>query len=175
LVWVWDKRENVFFPESGYYFQAEGVWYGSAIGSDYDYARYLIDLRRYFGLGRERVIAAQLVGNFASGAAPFYDLPMLGGGNIMRGYYQGRYRDYVFTAAQGEVRWPLFGRFGAVGFVAAGTVAPALDGFDLGDLRWSGGGGLRFRFNQAEKVNLRADIGFAEGGTGIYFGLEEAF
>jgi outer membrane protein assembly factor BamA len=175
LVWVWDRRDHVFFPEHGIYYQAEAVWNASVFGSDFDYGRYEVDLRNYFRLGQEQVLAAQLFGSFASGEAPFYDLPMMGGGSIMRGYYQGRYRDNVLLAAQAEIRWPLFGRFGAVGFAGLAQVQPRFGEFDFDDFEPSVGGGLRFRFNQAEKVNLRADIGFGAGSPGIYFGLEEAF
>ena len=175
LVWVWDHRDHAFFPEHGIYYQVEAVWNASVFGSDFGYGRYEVDLRNYFRLGPEQVIAVQLFGSFASGDAPFYDLPMMGGGSIMRGYYQGRYRDNVLLAAQAEVRWPLFGRFGAVGFAGLAEVQPRFGKFSFDDLEPSVGGGLRFRFNQAEKVNLRADIGFGAGSPGIYFGLEEAF
>ena len=38
------------------------------------------------------------------------------------------------------------------------------------------GAGLRFRFNEEQKVNLRMDLGFGnDGNMGIYFGIEEAF
>ena len=175
LVWVWDRRDHVFFPEHGIYYQAEAVWNTSAFGSDFEYGRYKVDLRQYFRLGPERVIAAQLFGSFATGTAPFYDLPMMGGGSIMRGYYQGRYRDNVLLAAQAEVRWPLRGRFGVAGFAGLAQVQPRFGELNFGDLEPSYGGGLRFRFNKEEKVNLRADIGFGAGSPGIYFGLEEAF
>lgn len=175
LVWVWDRRDHVFFPEHGIFYQAEAVWNASAFGSDFGYGRYKVDLRQYFRLGPERVIAAQLFGSFATGKTPFYDLPMMGGGSIMRGYYQGRYRDNVLLAAQAEVRWPLFGRFGVAGFAGLAQVQPRFGDLTFGDVEPSIGGGLRFRFNRAEKVNLRADIGFGAGAPGIYFGLEEAF
>jgi outer membrane protein assembly factor BamA len=175
LVWVWDRRDHAFFPEGGIYYQVEAIWNASAFGSDFNYGRYKVDLRNYFRLGPERVIAVQLLGSFASGDAPFYDLPMMGGGTIMRGYYQGRYRDNVLLASQAEVRWPIGGRFGVVGFAGLAEVQPGFGSLSFSDLEPSLGGGLRFRFNREEKVNLRADIGFGAGAPGVYFGLEEAF
>ena len=175
LVWVWDRRDHVFFPERGIYYQVEAVWNNSVFGSDFDYGRYEVDLRNYFRLGPEQVLAVQLFGSFASGDAPFYDLPMMGGGTIMRGYYQGRYRDNVLLASQAEVRWPIGGRFGVVGFAGLAEVQPGFGSLSFSDLEPSLGGGLRFRFNREEKVNLRADIGFGAGAPGVYFGLEEAF
>ena len=173
--WVWDRRDHEFFPEKGLYIQAEAVWNDGAFGSDFGYGRYKVDARHYFRLGAERVVAAQLLGDFSSGKAPFYDLPMVGGGSTLRGYYHGRWRDDVVVSAQGEIRWPLRGRFGAVGFAGVAEVAPRMSAVDLQDLKFAGGAGLRFRFNRAEKVNLRADVGFGSGSAGLYFGLEEAF
>jgi hypothetical protein len=80
---------------------------------------------------------------------------MMGGGSIMRGYYQGRYRDNVLLATQAEVRWPLGGRFGIVGFAGLAEVQSGFGDMNFDDLEPSVGGGLRFRFNKAEK-NLRA-------------------
>jgi hypothetical protein len=34
---------------------------------------------------------------------------------------------------------------------------------------------LPFVFNKRDKINLRADFGFGQDGSGVYFGLEEAF
>ena len=175
LQWVWDRRDHEFFPEKGLYLQAEALWYAGAFGSDFGYGRYKVDVRHYFRLGPERVIAAQVLGNFASGQAPFYDLPMVGGGNTLRGYYQGRWRDDVVISTQAEVRLPIRGRFGGVVFAGLAEVAPRLSAVSLDNLKFAAGGGLRFRFNQAEKVNLRADVGIGAGSSGLYFGLEEAF
>jgi hypothetical protein len=48
--------------------------------------------------------------------------------------------------------------------------------FSFSDLKYSYGAGLRFRFNEEQKVNLRVDIGFGnDGNMGVYFGIEEAF
>ena len=48
--------------------------------------------------------------------------------------------------------------------------------FNMKDLKYSYGAGLRFLFNKEQKVNLRMDIGIGQNGnSGVYFGIEEAF
>ena len=61
-------------------------------------------------------------------------------------------------------------------FAGAGNVADELLNFIFSDMKYSYGAGLRFRFNEKQKVNLRVDLGFGnDGNRGIYFGIEEAF
>jgi hypothetical protein len=111
----------------------------------------------------------------AYGSPPVYELPAMGGQRIMRGYYQGRYRDKVLFATQAEYRFHLKGRFGAVAFAGVGDVGSRLVDVRIRDLKTSLGGGLRFKFNQVENVNLRMDVGFGRNTSGVNFGLEEAF
>ena len=56
-----------------------------------------------------------------------------------------------------------------------GEVFEEFDKFSLDSLKPSYGIGLRFKFNQKENVNLRADLGFGENTNGIYFNVGEAF
>ena len=60
-------------------------------------------------------------------------------------------------------------------FMGVGQVSDKLRNFQFKRLKYSWGGGLRFKFNKAEKVNIRMDIGFGKDTSGVYFGLEEAF
>ncbi len=94
----------------------------------------------------------------------------------MRGYYEGRYRDKFLMLMQLEYRHMFAKRFGFAVFGGAGNVSEDMLSYNLKDIKYNYGGGLRFRFNEEEKVNLRVDIGIgADGNSGIYFGIEEAF
>jgi hypothetical protein len=134
-----------------------------------------VDLRQYVSLKPQQILALQMYVQWVGGNPPFYEFPALGGQRIMRGYYQGRYRDEVLAAAQAEYRGHIGGRFGFVAFAAVGDVGSKLTDVQIRELKTSLGGGLRVLFNKAENVNLRVDAGFGRGTTGIYFGLEEAF
>ncbi len=173
--WNWDTRDNVFYPTNGVYSWIKAVYYGQWLGGSFDFNRYEVDIRQYNTLKPEQILAFEVYLQTAAGTPPFYELPALGGQRIMRGYYQGRYRDRTLFATQAEYRFHIKGRFGAVAFAAVGDVASSVRDVKILDLKPSFGGGLRFKFNQVENVNLRMDVGFGRGTSGVNFGLEEAF
>ena len=175
FTWVWDTRDQIFYPTSGGNHQVKAVFYGQWLGGDFDFNRYEVDIRQYIAMKPHQVLALQAFLQTVTGTPPFYELPALGGQRIMRGYYQGRYRDESLLAGQIEYRARLRGRFGGVAFAGIGDVASDPSDFRIRSLKTSLGFGLRFLFNEAEKVNFRADVGFGRGTSGVYFGLEEAF
>jgi outer membrane protein assembly factor BamA len=171
----WDARDAVFFPRSGHAFQATAFAYGKLLGSEHAFTRLTIDLRKYAPVFRSQALAFQLFGSFSGGAPPFYELPRLGGPNLLRGYYEGRYSDRQLMALQAEYRVPLILRFGAAVFAGAGDVADTLSGFELRELKYSYGFGLRFALGRSSRVPVRLDFGFGEGSKGVYLSVLEAF
>jgi outer membrane protein assembly factor BamA len=163
------------YPTRGSYHTLSVNLFGSALGSDYDYAKYIVDIRYYVPLGRPFVFAVQGLLNASSGVVPFQSMAMLGGQNILRGYYQGRYRDLYGLVAQAELRAQLFWRVGAVVFAGAGNVANRLNNFDHEFIRYSTGFGVRYTFDKDEHLNLRLDFGFGDESTGMYITAQEAF
>ncbi|OFY71574.1 MAG: hypothetical protein A2Y71_04120 [Bacteroidetes bacterium RBG_13_42_15] len=175
LSWVWDNRDNIFYPAHGMFHQITSIFYFKGISSDYVFNRYKVDLRQYLAVASSHILAIQLFASVIQNSVPFYSLSKLGGQQIMRGYYEGRYRDHNLLAGQVEYRIHLWHRFGIVAFGGLGEVADKFRDFHLAALKPSAGFGFRFLFSKEEKVNLRADIGFGKNTNGIYFGIEEAF
>jgi outer membrane protein assembly factor BamA len=177
LAWVFDSRDNIFYPTSGHLHRLKVAVFAKDFGSSYDFNRFEIDLRKYFPINPERrqLIAAQLYVDMSRGAPPFYRLPALGGSHIMRGYKSGSLRDRNYIAGQVEFRTHAWRRFGAVAFLGVGDVANELGDFEFKGLPYSFGLGLRFVFNQEEGINLRADLGFGDNTHGLYVSVEEAF
>jgi outer membrane protein assembly factor BamA len=175
--WIFDSRDNIFYPISGHLRLFKVAVFAKDFGSSYDFNRFEIDVRQYFPINPERrqLIAAQLYVDIARGAPPFYRLPALGGSRIMRGYKSGTLRDRNYIAGQVEFRTHAGRRFGAVAFLGAGDVANEVGDFKLGELEYSYGVGLRYIFNKKEGINLRADLGFGENTNGFYISVEEAF
>lgn len=120
-----------------------------------------------------------------AGDLPFFALPTLGGGDRLRGFIEGRFRDRSlwFTGAEYRV-WILprgfpipftetlrVERAGLAPFVDVGSVAG--DWWDLfsARVRWSAGLGLRFTFERA--APFRVDVGFSTEATEVTarFGL----
>jgi len=114
--------------------------------------------------------------NNAVGNVPFYALPKLGGQYRMRGFYEGRYVDNAYFTLQMAWRQCFWWKFGFVVFADMGTVAPSPEKYQMSQMKYSFGVGLRYLFNEKEGVNLRMDLGITtEGDTGVYFGIGEAF
>lgn len=175
LVYVWDTRDNVFFPNSGGINEIKAIFYTKDLGSDYTYSYFQVNVRKYWNFGKDKVLALQGYLETTSGQPPFFKYPALGGSNIMRGYFYGRYRDHNYLAFQLEYRQYFWRRFGFVAFAGFGDVEDEITRFSLTNLKETWGFGLRFLFNEEEKINLRMDIGFGQDTNGIYFGMEEAF
>jgi outer membrane protein assembly factor BamA len=171
---VWDGRDNLFYPTSGHFQSMKFIVYPEP--SDYVFTSVEIDVRYYKKLSKNQVLATNFYFNSVSSDAPFYKLPALGGQNRMRGYFQGRYRDKNYMTLQTEYRQFFSKKFGFVAFAGIGDVSSEVTDLKLNSLKYSLGGGLRYLFNKKENVNLRMDFGIGkDGNTGIYFGIEEAF
>jgi hypothetical protein len=172
LVLQHDTRDNVFFPTRGWLNEASVVAYGG----DFTWTRQRLDLRRYLPLGPRRTVALQALYVATNGQPPFTQLALLGGQNLLRGYYEGRDRDHHLAALQTEYRRPLGGgRWGAAVFAAGGAVGRGSADLALARARFAAGAGLRYQLNRDEGLNFRLDYGAGGGSTGVYFTATEAF
>jgi hypothetical protein len=175
IVANWDSRDNTFATQSGTFYQLTTLFYRSAFGSDYSYDDIQFDLRNFFTTFSDHVIAVQGVGEFIDGEAPFQNLAKFGGQNVLRGYFDGRYRDKHGVALQAEYRIPVWWRIGIVGFAGIAQVAERISSFSMDRFWFAGGVGLRFAWNPEERVNLRLDYGVGNNSSGLYITMTEAF
>lgn len=174
---VYDSRDNLLNSYKGWYFEFTYGMYDKRIGSSNSFNLARWDLRHYWLLSekREDVLAFQFIGHITDKNAPLAELANFGSAEIMRGYYEGRYIDRTLMAVQAEYRRHLFYRFGAVLFAGVGNVQPEIKDFNLTDLDYSVGFGLRFLLEKRERLNLRFDWGFGEGTNNYYLNIAEAF
>jgi hypothetical protein len=172
---LWDTRDRTLYPGDGGLLRARLVSARGAWGSDFDYELLRLDARRYFSLPWPGHIAAfQALAELRAGTPPFYSTGRLGGSEMLRGYYEGRYRERQYLAAQSEYRAPIVWRLGVALFLAAGSVAPALDELALARLKVAAGAGLRLAPLADVPVNVRLDIAYGDD-LNFYFGIGEAF
>jgi outer membrane protein assembly factor BamA len=171
----YDSRDQVGYPTTGSFGQLAWRQHGEVLGADYAFGQTTLDLRRYFSLGAERVIALRGLGIASGGEVPFQLLPQLGGDQLLRGYFGGRFRERQLVAAQAEYRSRVWKRLGLAAFGAVGQVAHDLDGLGTGRFRSSFGLGLRFLLVAQEGMNLRMDFGFGEDQSAFYLSFGEAF
>jgi len=171
----WDSRDNTFSPASGIYCSLFLNRFFHFLGGDFVFGQANLDARDYFRLGHGQVGAVQVVFRSVQGEAPFHLLPMFGGLNLLRGYYDGRFRDRNMLALQAEYRRPLWGRFGLCAFAGIAQVQKNISLLELSGFHAAGGAGLRYRFNRKENLNVRLDVGFAGSSPAVYLTFAEAF
>lgn len=152
------------------------------IGSNNSLTGGLLNLEyaQFFKLSKRFVLGFNAQEQSLTGSqSPFYLLPALGSDEIMRGYYNGRFRDRNLLAAQTELRFRLTDRFGVVGFLGTGQVWN--NSFSLDEFKPNYGGGLRYFFDTEKGLSIRVDYGVGEKRagesrmSGVYIGLGEAF
>ena len=177
ISYLFDNRDNILTPSKGIFAQLIYSIHGNVTGSSHTFNRWQFDARYYLKpfKKREDVLAFQGYGFLSVGDVPFNELAQMGGDMIMRGYFQGSYRDKNLLAFQSEYRLQVLKRWGIVGFLGAGGISDAMRDFELKNVKPSYGGGLRFKINRKENVNLRMDYGFGNGQQNIYFFIAEAF
>lgn len=171
----WDTRNNAYSPDKGGFAEIQYVYFRPFLGSDFKFTALSIDLRKFFKLSSRSVLAIQGLAGLTFGNTPFRKLEELGGTDMMRGYYGGRYTDRCLMAYQAEYRRFLFWRIGMVLFTATGEVASTPGRFELDGFHYTGGGGLRFALSKEEKLNLRIDYGVAKHSNAFTVQLREAF
>lgn len=176
IIITWDSRNNAFSASKGFYVQYFNNFYRHFFGSDFNFTMHNLDVRKYFGLKHNQVLAFQFNLMAAQGNIPMRNLSIIGSDSYMRGYYQGRYQDKVMMALQGEFRTPVYKRLGLTLFTGVGRVGTDFEQtFSFTSLKISGGFGLRFAINPKEKLNLRFDTGFGNHSHGSYINMGEAF
>ncbi|MDO9552658.1 BamA/TamA family outer membrane protein [Rhodonellum sp.] len=176
---VYDNRHNVLNVRKGLFSELAILRYTQALG-DFGFTSVLSDTRIYRPIGKNNVLAAQLLGQFTTGDVPFNQLALMGGDNMMRGYYMGRYRDKNLLAFQVENRFlplPLgfSKRIGAAVFGGLGTVFPDFQKASIHKVVWSAGAGLRFLLFPKKDIYTRFDLAYTQEGSGIYLFIGEAF
>lgn len=175
LILNWDRRDNIFFPHSGNYFQLTVNFNSPAFGSDFEFTTVKFDLRKYFPVLKSHVFAVQGILQSVSGEPTFRHLSEIGGDLIMRGYYSGRYRDMSMLVLQTELRMKIWKLFGAVVFASLADVEENIGKLRLGNLKYTLGVGLRILVVPKEGTNIRLDYGFGKKTSGFYILANEAF
>lgn len=177
LAMIFDSRDNILNASEGMFISLTHGFYGEWLGGTQKFQLSKLDFRYYMQpLGKpSSILGLNLITELGHGDIPLLEMGRLGGHEIMRGYFEGRYTERHIIAAQVEWRQKLTHRWGAVAFVGVGNVAPSLDTFNNGTVRTSFGVGLRFLVDEEENLNLRLDYGIGNEKSNYYFKIAESF
>jgi hemolysin activation/secretion protein len=152
-------------------------FYRSWVGSGYNFERYLVTFNQFFKLtpkNEKQILAVRASFNVASGNVPFEGQTVVGGDDI-RGYSQGKYRNNQVYTLQAEYRWNFYKRWGMVAFAGVANAVAKLADIPKSDFLPGVGGGLRFRMLPREKINIGVDYGVGKDDYSITFRIGEAF
>ncbi|MEC3881101.1 BamA/TamA family outer membrane protein [Parapedobacter sp. 10938] len=178
---LYDTRNRNTYTTKGHYARVKYAYSpGFGGGTNFRGSLVDVDLRTFFPLTGELTLGlnANYETSFGN-RVPFYVYRELGGDMMMRGYYNGRYRDRSLLAAQGELRYRFHPRLGVAGF--AGTGSTYHDGLSNTRFVPSFGGGIRYFFDLEHQSSIRLEYGFGEKRPGekrqggFYLALSEAF
>lgn len=170
-----DKTNSAFFPTRGYNFDFKYNIFSKSFGSTSNFWRSEFDFRYFYKLFEENVLAFNTLLLFTGGDVPFMKLPLLGGSQINRGYYEGRFRDKLLYAAQLEYRFPIYWRFAGTAFSGLGDVSPEFNQFQMSNIKSTYGLGLRFIADTKEHITIRLDVANSSSGINFYLNIKEAF
>ena len=174
LAATYDSRDNVLNALKGSFYEFRQAFHGKSLGG-FPFQVTKLDVRQYFKLShREDILAVQGYGYFTDGKAPLTELAALGGSELMRGYYKGRFLENNMIAAQMEYRFKIYEPIGMVVFAGAGEVYHKISDLQLKDIKVGYGAGLRLKIVKSENLNIRFDVARGEKWN-FYFGIAEAF
>jgi Omp85 superfamily domain len=172
---LWDTRDSTLYPRSGALVRAQVRVALPALGSDAAFDLVRLDGRGYLTMPyAPHVVAVHALIELRGGEPPFYDTGKLGSSEMMRGYFEGRFRDRQHLALQAEYRSPLFWRVGGVAFASVGSVGRRLDAEMLSALKPAAGVGLRVAPVADVPVNIRLDVAYGSD-LSFYLNVGEAF
>jgi hypothetical protein len=157
LSFAYDTRNSMFSPTKGTKSSLDWTQNGGAIGSDFNYAKVVLESCNYVPLGGPFTLGLRGNAQYAGEDAPFFDLASIG----LRGIRAGRYVDNVALTFEAELRWDVTARWTVVGFGGAGWIANQIS--EIGDSPGRGAGGFGFRYLVAREYDLRAGIDVAAG------------
>ena len=174
----YDSRNRRYKPFKGGLFRLSGILSEQLNGDEFGFLRYTLEIHRYFQIfKRDRIIAIRAIldETIAPGdnVIPFYNMSVLGNAKTLRGYREGRFRDFGSALINIEYRYPIWDSWDGVLFLDQGEVFTNLRDLSVGGFHAGYGFGIRLR--TMEGFLARAQVGFSKEGTRIILQFSQIF
>ncbi len=169
---IYDTRDDVFNPHSGWYGIAQAEIAGRFLGGDNNYNKYVLDIRNYIDTGKDTVLALRLMGGLADTELPEYEKFSVGGVSTLRGYDLSEFQGEQMLVFNAEYRWEVAKNTQLVVFGDAGYAWALDEPINFEDIKLGYGVGLRF---DTPIGPVRLDYGIGEEGGQTYFSLGHTF
>lgn len=183
LAFEHDTRDIPPSPNQGTLTRLQRTYYlPENLGNDLSLKSFIKDELefRLFHPVRENVVLAWQVllsDVKGPGVIPFHYLNTIGGGNRLRGYYAGRFRERSLAMTQLEARYHCKEKWTLTSFVGSSQLAENADDLFSEQARsfQTVGVGARYLMDPKNRTSLRFDLGFAAKSVSVYFLVGEAF
>lgn len=172
---LYDNRDNINNPTKGLHVFLNDKFFQNWMGNDSNFVQIEFSYNFYFNFKSEkRVMVLRYYSKSSFGKVPFQGQNVIGGDDI-RGYSQGKYRDNQIYSYQAEYRHSFENRFGFVVF--AGIAAAVPDMLSMLNTQYLPGlgVGLRYMLIKKEKINIGIDIAMGRNDWSLTFRIGEAF
>lgn len=170
-----DKRDNVFYPQTGLNTKLNTFSYLEQLGSSNTYHTINFTFNKYFSINNKSVIMGRLYANVSVGDSIPFNGKNTVGRDDLRGYSNGKYRANQVYNLQTEYRWNFYKKWGMVAFGGVAIATDDLQGNDYSGLLPALGAGIRFLAIPKRKINIGVDVAVGKGDWGVYFRIGEAF
>ncbi|WPR75240.1 glyceraldehyde-3-phosphate dehydrogenase [Algoriphagus sp. NG3] len=164
LVLEFDKRDNVFTPDKGWYVTSDFRINDSWTGSDYTYQNWNIAALKYFQFAPKWVSGFRAEGRLQFNDAPFYLKP----GIALRGVPMARYQGDQTYVMETEQRYDFTDRWSALAFVGAGKAVTKQVSFSDANLVYNYGTGFRYLIARKFGVRTGIDVAWSNEDFGWY-------
>ncbi len=173
-----DYRDHPGNPREGGYYRANYLFYSDQEYGHYSFRRLNAEAQQYFPFfHKTHVIAVraktELSYTDSGNAVPFYEQPVLGGLDDLRGFRPFRFYGDNMIVMNGEYRYQIFSGVDLALFVDEGKVFQSHRDFSARHLEDSYGFG--FRFSNEDHVFMRIETGFSREGFQVWFKFGDVF
>ena len=170
----YDSRNSFINPSRGWVLQAEGEYAPQTALTNVQLGRLAGWFQYYTTLFYPKTVLALRLGmqGLIGDNLPSQMLLSIGGNQTLRGSPQDRYLDKVSSIVNGEIRFPIYWRFGGIVGYDAGKVWHRPSEVNLSG--WAANPVLGLRFYMDTFV-VRMDLGFGKETTGFYLNFGHLF
>src|SRR3954465_9754983 len=170
----WDTRLSPDYSRSGHFAEIGLHDYHDVKNGQDSFRRAETTLQQLVPVyGGKGVIDAALGPWFTfgknEGSVPFFLMPTLGGGDLLRAFPSYRFRDRNAWLFKGEFRWAVHEMADIAGLYEGGKVGPAIENLDFRDMAHSVAVGIRVH-NKTSSL-FRADVAHGRDGWGFRVGF----
>lgn len=178
LVLSIDTRNHEFNPRTGGLLRLTGMFSDQTDGEFFQFYRYTIEFQRYVELfKRHRVLGFRLILDEThtpdNKSIPFYRMSILGSHETLRGYREGRFRDFGSILLNFDYRYPIWDTFEGVIFIDTGQVFRNFGDMSLSSFHTGYGVGTRFRTPTGFLARFQA--GFSKEGSRVLLQFTQIF